>query len=134
MAEERLRDRLRHAMIDHECARIWEAMERNELPLPAGAPTYIEARAAYSRCSWTGVARGWIDPTKERAGAVMGMDAALSTLKRECAEQGLDYEEVLHQRAAEIRLMEETWAGIARLDGRGSSGDGSEPPEARLPQ
>ena len=47
----------------------------------------------------------------------MGMDAALSTLKRECAEQGLDYEEVLHQRATEIRLMKELgltlpdWAG-----------------------
>jgi capsid protein len=37
----------------------------------------------------------------------MGMDAALSTLKSECAEQGLDYEEVLHQRATEIRLMKE---------------------------
>ena len=86
---------------------LWEVMERREVPLPNGALPYIEARAAYSRCSWTGVARGWIDPTKERAGAVMGMDAALSTLKRECAEQGLDYEEVLHQRAAEIRLMDE---------------------------
>ncbi|QCP54397.1 hypothetical protein FAZ95_36285 [Trinickia violacea] len=32
------------------------------------------------------------DPTKRRAGAVMGMDAALSTLKRECAEQGLDFD------------------------------------------
>ncbi|MEX3639903.1 hypothetical protein [Paraburkholderia sp. BR14320] len=96
---------------------LWEAMDRGELPLPDGAPPFIEARSAYSRCSWMGVARGWIDPTKEKAGAVMGMDAALSTLKRECAEQGLDYEEVLHQRATEIRLMEELgltlpdWAG-----------------------
>ncbi|WP_429322779.1 hypothetical protein [Paraburkholderia sp. GAS448] len=45
------------------------------------------------------------------------MDAALSTPKRECAEQGLDYGEVLHQRAMEIRLMKELgheltdWAG-----------------------
>jgi len=82
-------------------------MDRDELPLPAGAPPFIEARAAFGRCSWMGVARGWIDPTKEKAGAVIGMDAALSTLKRECAEQGLDYEELLHQRANEIRLMKE---------------------------
>ncbi|WP_028210771.1 phage portal protein [Paraburkholderia mimosarum] len=96
---------------------LWEAMDRGELPLPDGAPPFAEARSAYARCSWMGVARGWIDPTKEKAGAVMGMDAAISTLKRECAEQGLDYEEVLHQRANEIRLMHELgltppdWAG-----------------------
>jgi lambda family phage portal protein len=86
---------------------LWEAFELGELPLPNGAPPYIEMRSAYSRCTWMGVARGWIDPTKEKAGAVMGMDAALSTLKRECAEQGLDYEEVLHQRSMEIKLMKE---------------------------
>ncbi|EEA04151.1 hypothetical protein BH160DRAFT_0583 [Burkholderia sp. H160] len=36
-----------------------------------------------------------------------GMEAVLSTLKRELVEQGGDYEEVLHQRANEIRLMKE---------------------------
>jgi len=112
---------------------LWEAMDGGELPLPAGSLPYIEARAAYSRCSWTGVARGWIDPTKERAGAVMGMDAALSTLKRECAEQGLDYEEVLHQRAAEIRLMKELglelpdWTGTAAAAAVASTPDTAQP-------
>jgi capsid protein len=49
------------------------------------------------------------------------MDATLSTLKHECAEQGLDYKEVLHQRANEIRLLEELgielpdWVGIDAL-------------------
>jgi lambda family phage portal protein len=113
---------------------LWEAMDRGELPLPAGAPRYIEARAAYSRCSWTGVARGWIDPTKERAGAVMGMDAALSTLKRECAEQGLDYEEVLHQRAAEIRLMEELGLDLPDWTGAVAAATVAAPPEAPTPQ
>lgn len=100
---------------------LWEAFDKGELPLPNGAPPYIEMRSAYSRCTWMGVARGWIDPTKEKAGAVMGMDAALSTLKRECAEQGLDYEEVLHQRAVEIKLMKELglplpdWAGAVAV-------------------
>ncbi|WP_268963371.1 phage portal protein [Paraburkholderia nemoris] len=110
---------------------LWEVMDRGELPLPSGAPPYIEARSAYARCSWMGVARGWIDPAKEKAGAVMGMDAALSTLKRECAEQGLDYEKVLHQRAMEIRLMKELglelpdWAGSV---GAAEAGKVEEPP------
>ena len=94
-----------------------EAMDRGELPLPNNAPAYFEARTAYSRCSWLGVPRGWVDPTKEPAGSVMRMDGALSTLRQECAEQGLDYEEVLHQRAAELKMFEELgipkpeWAG-----------------------
>jgi capsid protein len=47
----------------------------------------------------------------------MGMDAALSTLEDECAEQGLDYEEVLEQRAYELKRFDElkiprpAWAG-----------------------
>ncbi|MGF6792762.1 phage portal protein [Paraburkholderia sp. 35.1] len=112
---------------------LWEAFELGELPLPAGAPPFAEMRSAYSRCSWMGVARGWIDPTKEKAGAVMGMDAALSTLKRECAEQGLDYEEVLHQRAMEIKLMNELglplpdWAGDVAVAEISRSADAAVP-------
>jgi lambda family phage portal protein len=113
---------------------LWEAMDRGELPLPAGAPPYIEARAAYARCSWMGVARGWIDPTKERAGAVMGMDAALSTLRSECAEQGKDWEEVLHQRQTEIRLMEELGLDLPDWAGAVAAASISAPPEAATPQ
>ena len=86
---------------------LHEAMDRGELPLPSGAPMFLDARTAYSRCDWLGVARGWIDPVKEKQGAILGMDGGLSTLKRECAEQGLDYEDVIQQRAAEIALFRE---------------------------
>lgn len=79
-----------------------EVMENGELPLPSGAPDYLEAKTAYARCDWLGVARGWIDPVKEKQGAILGMDGGLSTLKRECAEQGLDWEEVVHQRKIEV--------------------------------
>ncbi|WP_233873578.1 hypothetical protein [Paraburkholderia adhaesiva] len=109
-------------------------MERGEVPLPAGAPHYFEARAAYSRCLWTGVARGWIDPTKEHAGAVMGMDAALSTLKRECAEQGLDDEEVLHQRAAEIRLILKLGLTLPDWAGAYAAVSLASPPESSSPR
>jgi capsid protein len=65
-----------------------------------------------------GPGRGWIDPVAEKQGAVIGMDAALSTLEDECAEQGLDYEEVLEQRRYELELFDEykiprpAWAGF----------------------
>ncbi len=82
-----------------------EAMDRGELPLPANAPDFLEARAAYSRCRWMGPPRGWVDPVKEAQAAVLRMDAGLTTLEQECAEQGLDWEEVLAQRAREVDMF-----------------------------
>lgn len=86
---------------------LHEMMERGDLPLPRNAPDFLEMRTAYSKCDWLGVARGWVDPTKEKQGAILGMDAGLSTLQRECAEQGLDYEEIVEQRAREVQLFKE---------------------------
>jgi lambda family phage portal protein len=88
---------------------LWlrEAMEKGELPLPVGAPEFAEASTAYSRCKWLGPARGWIDPTKEPAGAVLRMEAGISTLEHEAAEQGADWEEIADQRAVEQRAYQE---------------------------
>jgi lambda family phage portal protein len=94
-----------------------EAMARGMLPLPAGAPKFFDERTAYAGARWMGPGRGWIDPLRERQGAVLGLDSAFSTLEIECAEQGLDYEEVLAQRKHELDLMKEygitppNWAG-----------------------
>ena len=75
--------------------------------MPKGAPDFLEARAAYARCRWIGPARGWVDPVKERQGAVLGLDAGFSTLEQECAEQGLEWEEVVQQRAIEVAKFHE---------------------------
>jgi len=99
---------------------LWlrEAMENGELPLPAGAPSFVEAATAYSRCRWLGPARGWIDPVKEPAGSVLRMEAGLATLESEGAEQGVDWEEVADQRQIEQKAYEERglpppkWAAI----------------------
>jgi len=84
-----------------------EPFERNELPLPRNAPSYLEMRTAYARGRWLGVARGWVDPVAERQGVVLGLDAGLSTLEEESAKQGLDWEETLEQRSIEFHRMEE---------------------------
>ena len=85
--------------------------------MPAGAPDFLAARAAYSRCRWIGPARGWVDPVKERQGAVLGLDAGFSTLEQECAEQGLEWEEVVRQRAIEVDLFKQL--GLPRPDWNG---------------
>lgn len=80
-----------------------EAMELDNLPLPRNAPDYALARGAYARAKWLGPGRGWIDPVAEKKGAILGMDAGLSTLEQECAiNEGGDWEENLDQRAIEI--------------------------------
>jgi lambda family phage portal protein len=79
-----------------------ESHEVDDLPLPNNAPAFMECRAAYMRATWLGPGRGWIDPVAEREGSVLGMEAGLSTLEMECADQDLDWEENLDQRAREL--------------------------------
>ncbi len=87
-----------------------EAMERDDLPLPIGAPSFMECRTAYARARWMGPGRGWVDPVKERQGSILGMQSGLSTLESEAAEQGRDWEDDLAQRQIEVRAYRE--AGV----------------------
>ena len=69
------------------------------------APDFYENRYAYTRCKWIGPGRGWVDPVKEAQACQIRMNIGLSTLENECASQGLDWEEVLEQRAREKERM-----------------------------
>ena len=80
------------------------------------APGYYENRAAYCRAKWIGAGRGWIDPVKEAQAAGLRLEQNISTLEEECAEQGLDWEEVLEQRAREEQRMKEL--GLERAAAR----------------
>ena len=90
------------------CAFAEESMEVDQLPLPKGAPEFYEFRGAYSRAKWMGPGRGIIDPVKERQGAILGMDAALSTLEDEAAEMGgVEWRDNIAQRSIEIAKFKE---------------------------
>lgn len=99
---------------------LHEVHERGMLDdvLPKNAPPFIDARSAYARCRFLGAAKGWVDPTAERQGAILGLDAGFSTLEEECAAQGFDWEENLEQRAREIEKFKEfdmpppQWSGV----------------------
>jgi len=114
---------------------LQEVMERGDLDdvLPRNAPDYIDATTEYARCDWLGVARGWVDPVKEKQGAILGLDAGLSTLKRECAEQGLDWEEVLHQRSIEVAEFKRLGLPAPKWFGDGAT-EASGPEEEPHPQ
>lgn len=79
------------------------------------APDFYENRAAYCRTKWIGPGRGWVDPVKEAQAAQIRMNAGISTLEAECAEQGLDWEEVLEQRARELKRMQELGIDTASM-------------------
>lgn len=71
------------------------------------APDFYQNKYAYTRCKWIGPGRGWVDPVKEAQACEIRMQIGLSTLEEECASQGLDWEDVLAQRAREKSKMKE---------------------------
>lgn len=97
---------------------VEEEMDYGDLPLPAGAPDFIECAGAYGRAKWIGPARGWTNPVDEVKGAVLGMDAALMDYDELCAEQGFDGDDMITARKHTIRRFEEagiplpTWSGM----------------------
>jgi lambda family phage portal protein len=70
------------------------------------APDFYAKKAAWSRAQWIGDGRGWVDPLKEAQASEQRRKSRVSTLARECAEQGLDWQEVLEQQAAEKKYAE----------------------------
>lgn len=87
---------------------IEEVFDIGDLPLPAGAPDFLDARTAYCRANWMGPGRGWVDPVAEKKGSILGMESGLSTLEREVAEnEGEDWEENLDQLAREQAALKE---------------------------
>jgi lambda family phage portal protein len=83
-----------------------EIFEAGEVPLPRGAPDFMEARTEYTRCKWIGPGRGWVDPVKEPTGSLLKVAGSLSSLTHEAAENaGADLEETLDQRALEVQMF-----------------------------
>lgn len=86
---------------------VEESFDVDDLPMPKGAPEFSECRPAYSACRWIGPGKGYIDPVKERTGAMLGVEAAFSTLEQEAAENGCDWEDNVNQRKIEVDRFKE---------------------------
>jgi lambda family phage portal protein len=106
---------------------VEEAHEVDDLPMPAGAPDFLEFPDAYSRSKWIGPGRGWIDPVNEVKGAILGMDSALMDYDELCAEQGVDGDDMILARKHTIKRFEDagvplpSWATIAPGDSASKS-------------
>lgn len=96
-------------------------------------PEFAECRTAFARAKWMGPGKGYVDPTKEKEGAIMGMDAGLSTLEDECADlAGADWREVLDRRAVEIKKYRDLGIPLpAWAAGTGATKAGQAPEEPK---
>ncbi|MBA5779519.1 phage portal protein [Stappia sp. F7233] len=110
-----------------------EALDSGEVEVPAGAADFYDQPAGYLRADWIGPARGYIDPVKEAQAAVLRMQGQISTLEREAAEQGSDYETILAQIARENADRERLGLGGPGTDMtvQGPSDDERRPVEER---
>lgn len=96
---------------------LWleEAIDKGEVELPAGAPDFYDAKAAYSRSKWIGPGKGEIDPLKETKAKREKMEAMTLTYEDACAEDGKDWEENLEQIAREKNRMVQLGLTVADI-------------------
>jgi len=99
---------------------VEEDIANGNLPLPPGKTRdwFYEplVKDAICQATWIGAARGQIDEVKETNAALMRINGCLSTLEIECSKQGLDWRQVLAQKAREKKALEEyglTMADVA---------------------
>lgn len=72
---------------------LWleEAINKGVIKLPATAPSFYEAKAAYCRGDWIGAGRLNIDGLKEIKEAIAKLEAGLSSYELESANLGCDW-------------------------------------------
>jgi lambda family phage portal protein len=98
---------------------LWleEAIDNGTVRIPAGAPNFYQAKTAWTRCNWIGPGRGHIDPLKEANATKVELQMNLTTLEKEAAERGEDWEEILEQIAEEKVRMGELGLDYASVTG-----------------
>lgn len=78
-----------------------EKMDAGLVETPAGAPSFYEAKTAWTRAKWIGAPRGHIDEEKEQKARKMQREMGVLTHEDHCAEQGQDADDVLDRLAME---------------------------------
>lgn len=88
------------------CQPIWQlVIEEAYLRGEFDAPDFYKYLHEYTRAAWIGGGWGWVDPVKEVEASRKAIDYGLSTLAKEAAAQGDDWEENLDQLARERKAI-----------------------------
>ncbi len=84
-----------------------EAIDRGDVKLPPGAPSFHAALPAYTACRWIGPAMPMIDALKEADAIGRRLELGITTLEHESAAQGRDWEDDMEQQAREMAKRRE---------------------------
>lgn len=110
-------------LVNHFCQPIWEEFVKAcVLGGLIDLPGYWQEPEKYHECYWIAPGWTWIDPLKDVKASREELDAGLNTLQEICAERGLDWQEVMEQRAREQAYMEEL--GLSKKGVDASAGKG----------
>lgn len=100
--------------------RLWldEGITRGILPLPPrmDVSTYFSTRSQIAYCDWLGAGRIIIDEVKHQNATKIALSNGTTTLSQACAEAGLDWEDVLSQRAVEQARLKELGLVFEQID------------------
>lgn len=108
-----LREHLEVAVLDRLFAEFFR--EAQLIEGSAGLPQSMRARdAVRPERHWLWQAREHVDPAKEATGQAQRLENGTTTLQIECAERGLDWRDVVRQRAEEMKELERL--GLAPAD------------------
>jgi lambda family phage portal protein len=117
-------------MVEHFCRPIWEEFVKAlVLSGRVDIPDFWEDPERYFVCDWIAPGWAWIDPLKEVNALRAEVGSGMITLQQICAEKGLDWQEVLRQRAREqqyaqsLGLQLDFGSKSAKVEGGGDDGE-----------
>lgn len=104
ITDTQLYKRLQRFMINHMLNDVFEAfLDSLVLAGTVKIKDYWENREEYvNACAWSMPGQPWIDPLKEANANRIALKTGQDTLANICANKGLDWKDVMEQRAAEL--------------------------------
>lgn len=131
--------RFQQYLIAHLCQRVWDrfceaaASVDQLVDGPGKFPLLsdiLDNRRALTPVTWQVPEWEWVDPQNEQAASVMAIQNNMSTLQRECAKIGINWREVLRQRAKEkqaeqaygVQPLEEQQVAVDAAAAQGGDG------------
>lgn len=114
-------------MVDHFCRPIWEAfVESVVLSGALKVSDFYGKRERYVSARWIRPGWEWVDPLKEVRASSEALQIGATTLEEVCGSKGLDWQEVLRQRAREQKYAEELGVKLGELPPQELSADEKE--------
>ena len=80
---------------------LQEALARGRVKPPPGCPPFLAAKTAYCGADWIGPGMGWVDPLKEAQAVRERLSLRITTRRREAAEQGFRFRQIIAESASE---------------------------------